>query len=342
MKRYLITFILFSLFGLPLLHLTAAKAEAAQSFLLTVEQPINDTMIVTMHGKNIKDLYGYEVRISFDPDQLELVEAKSSLDGFSVSPMIKNKEIVLAHTKVGNVTGASGDIRIGTLTFKSKKQGTSTVRWESIKTVDHNLSDQTYSVGNSVSLITTKKGFVDLEGHWAKADIELLASKGMIEGMDDDHFVPQAKVTRAQFAALISRALNLKTTTKQNPFTDVTSGSWYELEVNRAYTAGIIQGITESSFAPEKNITREEMAVMIVRASAHISADILGKDSKASISAFADSAAISEWAREDIYTSVRLGIINGRAENKFAPQDQATRAEAAVVIKRLLSTLSLL
>ncbi|MBP1990823.1 S-layer homology domain-containing protein [Paenibacillus eucommiae] len=344
MKHKMIAFILISLLCLPSLLLTTAYAETASSFLLTANKPVGGKIIVTMSGKNIKDLYGYEVRFTFDPDQLELVEAKSSLDGFSVSPIIKKNEIIIAHTKIGNVTGESGDIIIGTLTFKTKKSGTSSLKWESIKAVDHNLSHQTYSVGQSisVSVASVKQGFIDLEGHWAKADIELLASKGIIEGMDEDHFVPEAHVTRAQFAAMISRALKLKVATKQSPFTDVASASWYKDVVNNAYSAGIIQGITGTSFVPERDITREEMAVMIVRATTYASGSSVGENSNVAVVTFADSEAISIWARDGIQTAVRLGIINGRTEDKFVPHGQATRAEAATVIKRLLSALSLL
>ncbi|MBP1988742.1 S-layer homology domain-containing protein [Paenibacillus eucommiae] len=345
MNRKIIVYMLISLLCLPGLVLTTSYAETPSSFLLTANKPVEGTIILTLSGKDIKDLYGYEARFTFDPDQLELVEAKSSLDGFSVLPIIKNNEITIAHTKIGNVAGESGDIDIGTLTFKRKKHGTSTVKWESIKAVDRNLSDHTYIIGKSVSVNLLKRGFLDLGGHWAKADIELLASKDIIEGMDEDHFVPEAHVTRAQFAAMISRALNtlnlktsLKVSMQQSPFTDVAPGSWYKDVVNNAYSAGIIEGVTATSFAPEREVTREEMAVMMVRASTYAAVPLAG-DSKVTLVAFADSELISEWAREGVQSSVRLGLINGRAGDRFVPRDQATRAEAATVIKRFVDLL---
>lgn len=342
MNRKTIVSIILPLLCLLLLLPTSVYAQTAPSFLLTANNPVEGEMTITMSGKNITDLYAYEARLTFDPSMLELVEAKSNLEGFSVSPIIKDNEIILAHTKIGNVTGESGDILIGTLIFKTKKYGKSIVEWTSLETVNHNLTGQTYSIKESVSVNTAKKGFVDLEGHWAKADIELLASKGIIEGMDEEHFVPEAHVTRAQFAAMISRTLKFQTSTKENPFTDVSSDSWYNDVVNRAFAAGVIQGMTETSFAPDRNITREEMAAMIVRASNYASGSETGESHESDLQTFADSEATSEWAREDIQTAVRLGIINGREENRFVPKDQATRAEAAVVMKRLLLSLSLL
>ncbi|MBP1995379.1 S-layer homology domain-containing protein [Paenibacillus eucommiae] len=344
----IIAFFLITLLYLPMLPTGTAQAEAAPSFLLTANKPVDGKITVTMSGTNMKDLYGYEARFTFDPDLLELVEAKSKLDGFSVSPVIKNKEILIAHTKIGNVKGESGDVTIGTLTFKTKKQGTSTVKWESIKAVDSNLSHQTYSVEKSVSVVVDvpvpfKPGFVDLEGHWAKADIELLASKGIIEGMDEKHFVPEAHVTRAQFAAMISRTLNLNlnlnstANTKPNPFIDVGPASWYRDVVNSVYSAGIVEGMTATSFAPDKEITREEMAVMIVRAKLNLEDSTLEKSVPTEGLKFDDMNTISDWALKHVQLAFSSGIINGRTDQLFVPRGNATRAEAAVMIRRLLS-----
>ncbi|RAV20060.1 S-layer homology domain-containing protein [Paenibacillus contaminans] len=340
-KITLFTFIVFFLSCLPIPLLATAYAETAPSFLLTADKPVDGKITLTMSGKNIDDLYGYEAKLTFDPDRLELAKAESELDGFSVQPIVKNNEITLAHTKTGNKAGESGDFIIGTLTFKMKKDGASSVKWISMKAVNRNLAVHTYSVEESVSVASPKKGFIDLDGHWAKADIELLASKGIVEGMDEHHFVPQGQVTRAQFAALISRALKLKTNAEEIPFADVAPDSWYKDVVTSAYSAGIIQGMTETRFAPEKDITREEMAVMIVRAINHVRGSA-SEDTTGAAMTFADSESISEWAKEGIHLSVRLGIINGRTEDRFVPQDRATRAEAATVMKRLLSALNLL
>ncbi|MBP1996987.1 S-layer homology domain-containing protein [Paenibacillus eucommiae] len=330
---------------------TSTNAEISPSFEWTAGKPADGKVILTMRGKSIKDLYAFEARFTFDPGYLDLVEAKASMEGFSVSPIVNQNEITFAHTKIGNVNGESGDMIIGTLTFKLKKQGNSTVRWESLKALDHNLSNQTYTIGKSVTVdakLLPRKVFLDLEGHWAKEDIELLASKGIIEGMDDEHFVPEARITRAQFAALIARALDLKAGgTARSPFTDVAQGSWYEDAVNSAYSVAIIQGKTNISFAPAAPITREEMAVMLMRAKLHssgaTSASVsvsVEKQPTTIVLEFHDIGSISDWAMKDVELAVRLGIMNGRADTKFVPQGLATRAEAAVVLKRLLAGLT--
>lgn len=88
-----------------------------------------------------------------------------------------------------------------------------------------------------------------------------MVGKQIVEGMDDDHFAPDTNVTRAQFATLIAKVLNLKDSADQIPFDDVASGSWYESTVKKAYAASLINGISEHEFAPEKNITRTLHAV---------------------------------------------------------------------------------
>ncbi|RAV11486.1 S-layer homology domain-containing protein [Paenibacillus contaminans] len=319
----------------------SASEEMAPSFEWMADEPADGKVILTMRGKSIKDLYAFEARFTFEPGYLELVEAEANMEGFSVSPIVKQNEITIAHTKIGNVNGESGDMVIGTLTFKLKKQGNSTVRWEAIKALDHNLSDQTYKVGKSVTVDAKrlpKKGFLDLIGHWAKEDIELLASKGIIEGMDNEHFMPEAPITRAQFAALIVRALELKTGgAARSPFTDVAQDSWYEDAVNSAYSARIIQGKTNVSFAPADPITREELAVLLMRAKQFA----LGATSTEKLPPveleFHDIDSISDWAMEDVELVVRSGIMNGRTDASFVPQGLTTRAEAAVVLKRLLA-----
>jgi len=308
-----------------------AYAEAATTFELSAGKITNGQVTFTLSGKNVVDFYGYEAVFSYDPDRLELLEFKSGREGFAITPIIKNNKAIIAHTKLGDVAGDRGNITIGTLTFKFKKYGASTVKWESIKVVTGQSKSTTNTVGKSV---TISKAFVDLNGHWAKKDIEWLAMKGIIEGVDDTHFKPDAKVTRAQFAAMISKALNLQTSTTVAPFDDVPQGAWYAEAVRSAYAAGIIKGVANKSFAPEQEITREEMTVMLMRSGKHVAADTFKNASRALT--FADTGAISKWAVDDITLAVQAGLIKSGLQNKFMPQSKATRAEAAVVIKRLL------
>lgn len=314
----------------------AAKADEAPDFRLETGKPADGKVVITLSAANINNLYGYEAKLSFDSEKFELLGAESGLDGFFVSPIVRKNEIVFAHTKLGDALGDSGDITLGTLTFKLKKYGIAAVKWESVKVVTDKLQSTTMTVGKSAS---AGKVFTDLAGHWAREDIEKLAFEGIIDGMEDDRFVPDAMVTRAQFAAMLVRALNLKAAGGQIPFADVPPASWYRGAVSSAYAAGLVQGVTDGSFAPEQTITREEMTVMIARAGKYASKETFkdtGSEAADSIP-FADAGSISEWALEDIRIAVRTGIVNGRTDDTFEPKSLSTRAEAAVMMKRLLS-----
>ena len=128
----------------------------------------------------------------------------------------------------------------------------------------------TDKAGNSSVAVTVKVtkiiAFTDLQSvPWAKEAIETMAGLGMINGVGNNKFEPNSNVTRAQFATLIVKTLGISGSA-YNPFTDVKSSDWFAKDVALAYQYGIISGVSKTQFAPNRPITREEMAVMMVRA----------------------------------------------------------------------------
>ncbi|MDD9265440.1 S-layer homology domain-containing protein [Paenibacillus sp. GCM10023248] len=338
LKRKLILTTLFC--NLCLTLAAAAPAGAADDVKFEITAPVteadNGEFTVTLKGQNIQDLFAYEVKLGIDANKVEIVKATTAINGFSVPPIVKNNEITFAHTKVGKVDGEKGNVDIGTVTFRAKKAGTTTINWTNIKIVDSKLDSKTFTPNASTNFI---KIFSDLANHWAKSDIMQMVDKKVVEGMDDDRFAPDMNVTRAQFATLLSKALDLKDDTGENPFADVSSGDWFEGSVKKAYAAGLINGIADDTFAPEQNITREEMTAMLLRAKAHATGmnmdDMTVKESVK----FSDETAINDWAKKAVALAVESGLMNGRTEQEFAPQEHASRAESVVVLKRLLAEL---
>lgn len=174
--------------------------------------------------------------------------------------------------------------------------------------------------------------FGDVSNHWAKKEIEYLAARGIIKGVSETSFAPNADITRAEFAALVTRVLGLETGSFGGSFSDVNQNAWYALEVEAAMNAGIVLG-SGGKFNPNSKISREEMAVMIVRAY-----EFQTKQSATGTGSvqFADAASASAWAADAIKAANALGIVNGKTSTTFAPKDQATRAEAATMLYRLL------
>ncbi|UKS24563.1 S-layer homology domain-containing protein [Paenibacillus sp. HWE-109] len=190
---------------------------------------------------------------------------------------------------------------------------------------------------NSVyTVIQSEKSFTDLQGHWAKADIELLANKWIVDGKTDQQFAPELTVTRAEFAAILVRSLGLMEM-KTDGFHDVQPGDWFAGAVSTAYRAGLINGYEDGTFRPNASITREQMVAMMIRAM-----QIGGKEIQADnaiLNRFSDRMAISDWSRAAVSQALVGGLIQGVSDNAFAPNQPATRAQAAAILKRMLLSL---
>jgi len=166
----------------------------------------------------------------------------------------------------------------------------------------------------------------DLTGHWAEAYIGNLVDQGIISGYPDGTFKPEGKITRAEFASILVKGFELPIEGSK-VFSD-TADHWAKNSIAAAYSQGIINGYSENEFGPDDPITREQMAVMIVKA-AQPNTAVSGKT-------FADSDSISEWAREAVSAATGNKIINGYPDNTFRPKGNTTRAEAAVVLSKSL------
>ncbi|MDD9268147.1 S-layer homology domain-containing protein [Paenibacillus sp. GCM10023248] len=181
----------------------------------------------------------------------------------------------------------------------------------------------------------------DLSGHWARKQVEQLASKFLVHGAGDDRFIPDAAITRAEFAALVTRAIGLAAKVNGS-FADVSGTAWYAGAVGAASAAGIVEGDEAHAFKPDASITREEMAVMIVRALraaglAEQAAEGGAVAVDAALARFEDSGSISGYAKAAISEALQAGIVEGMTASTFAPQNNATRAEAAVMLQRMLT-----
>nr|WP_145405093.1 chitobiase/beta-hexosaminidase C-terminal domain-containing protein [Paenibacillus xylanexedens] len=203
-----------------------------------------------------------------------------------------------------------------------------------------------YAVVNSLtnstySLIWHPITFSDVEFHWAKAAVDDMASRMVVNGVDAAHFNPDAAITRAEFAAIMVRALGLPDQTGSAPFNDVSSSDWYVGAVAQAQQYGIIQGYADDMFHPSQTITREEAVVILERAMR-----ITGLENKVSTAApdnanaspaFKDAQYIASWSNSSIIKGLQAGLITGRATGEFAPKASITRAEVAVIIQRLMT-----
>jgi len=175
-------------------------------------------------------------------------------------------------------------------------------------------------------------GFKDIQSHWAKETILELYGKGIVKGQSEENFNPNGSITRAEFTALIVRALGIQGAAGLE-FEDVNESDWFYSVVASAKSAGIINGISQSSFAPNENVTREQMVKIIVGALEYKNKQLQSVDD---MSSYQDSGSVSDWAKDSMGKALAKGIIKGQSESHIAPKAMATRAEAAEVIKRVL------
>lgn len=167
----------------------------------------------------------------------------------------------------------------------------------------------------------------DIKGHWAERYIHELLTKEVMNGYPDATFRPNNSITRAEFATALVRALQL-TKPSGKVFAD-TVNHWAREYIDVAYGHGIIQGYNEQIFAPDEFISREQMAMMIVRAT-----NLYGSSDT---NVFLDDATIAAWAREAVSIATKYELMNGYPDNTFKPKENASRAEAATVIIRALN-----
>ncbi|HEY2494667.1 MAG TPA: Ig-like domain-containing protein [Paenibacillus sp.] len=193
-----------------------------------------------------------------------------------------------------------------------------------------------------VTGITSTKYFGDLNNHWAKDVIDELVSKYVISGRNSAIFAPNKNITRGEFAVFIAKALGLNGDAQAAArFRDVTSTSVEGAYIGAATKAGIISGFPDGSFKAGSFITREQMAIMVVRAMNYTGyKSTLSLTPSQTLKAFKDRAKIQ--SPESVAKVVQEGILQGVTATSFQPKGNATRAQAAVMLKRLLVTVGYL
>ncbi|WP_372631046.1 fibronectin type III domain-containing protein [Cohnella sp.] len=181
--------------------------------------------------------------------------------------------------------------------------------------------------------------FADVAKHWAKDAVNDMGSRMVIGGVGNGLFSPDRDITRAEFAAIVVRALGLKPETGAAPFSDVKESDWYNGAVKTAHAYGLIDGMGDGTFRPNDKITREQAMTIIAEAmkltGLNNGRNAVGTREEA-LEPFADRASAAGWARSGIADSVRSGIVTGRNSATLAPKAYMTRAETASIVQRLL------
>ncbi|WP_245946932.1 tail fiber protein [Paenibacillus cellulosilyticus] len=250
----------------------------------------------------------------------------TDLDGLYVQRTIPAAGDVDASKSTGVWIDEAGELHFVPSTF-------SLVGGKTIVTI-HSPHNSLYAV------VKSNQKFTDIAKHSARTEIELMANKLIVNGQSKGVFAPNSSITRAEFAAILVRSLGLVEATPNKPFKDVKTTAWYAGVVGAASKAGLITGFTDGTFRPNAVITREQMITMIARALAvggydtnkHLSADAL--------KTLLDRSTIAAWAQDAVLLALEADIVQSEDGKTFRPKENATRAECAVMVERMLEALT--
>lgn len=199
------------------------------------------------------------------------------------------------------------------------------------KSSNDGLAAVTTTPPASIGLGAADSAFDDLASvSWATEAINALYSKNIINGIGERKFEPDRSVTREEFITMLVKAAKLKASDISIDFRDVEAGAWYYDMVNIAYINGITEGIGDGLFGTGLKITREDMAVMVHRVFA---TKISNKNIAVQFTDFDD---ISEYAKESVGQLCGAGIVSGMTDGRFVPKGDTTRAQAAVILYKVL------
>lgn len=179
--------------------------------------------------------------------------------------------------------------------------------------------------------------FEDIQGHWAKDSILFAARRGLFQGVSKTRFDPEGGMTRAMLVTVLHRLARLPDGGKAtSPFEDVPEGAWYEEAVRWAYSRGVVMGVSETRFAPEQKVTREQAVAMLWR---YLRTSGLGGGEQAGLEAYPDAGKITDYAQEAFSWAVAVGVVQGTSSGLLDPGLGITRAQAAAILERTVRLL---
>ena len=280
-------------------------------------------------------------------DALRSTEAKAAIE---TRPAYDLSLVYLSGGKETPITSLNGhtiSVRLSYAPAKGEQTGNlyavyvddaGKVEWITKSSYDASLKAVVFETGHfsvyGVGYKNPAPAFTDIHNHWAADNILFAASRGLLSGTSDTTFSPNTGMTRGMFVTALGRLAGINPDSyKTGKFTDVKADAYYAPYVNWAAQNGIVEGVTATTFAPDTNINREQMAVIMANYAKKLGYDL---PKPLQTVTFADNAQISSWAKNAVRAMQQAGILAGKNGNKFDPKGTATRAEVATVLRRFV------
>ncbi|WP_202078794.1 S-layer homology domain-containing protein [Caldalkalibacillus salinus] len=188
----------------------------------------------------------------------------------------------------------------------------------------------------TVPLTAFAEQFRDVEGHWAEKSIRSMLDQGHIQGYPDDTFRPEGSISRAEFSTVVVSILELSGSGHSRGFPDVTRNHWAYNDITIAASNGIVEGYETGLFKPNGNITRAEIAAIAARAL--VEGKELDQIPRVGLG-YKDNADIPSWSKTYVAYASDEGLLGGYLDGSFRAQRPTTRAEAVVILERLIALL---
>jgi len=179
--------------------------------------------------------------------------------------------------------------------------------------------------------------FGDVPNHWAYEAVKYVYANSLMQGTDEAAFAPDENMTRAMLVTVLYRMANFEGAESTHNFADVVSGEWYSDAVAWASSNGIVSGVSENKFAPNEDITREQMALIIYRYAKMQGFDV---SESSTLESFTDTSDVSAWALDAIKWANSVTLVNGTSETTLSPKATATRAQVATILMRFCENIA--
>ncbi len=338
MKRIISCLLIFVM----LMAAIPASAAANKTARLVMDAPygvVGQELEVKIRVENIIDCGIFGMGLKYDHTVLKPTNFINGLkEGETISEEMEKGTYTIAWMIENLDKPLNGDVVIGTLKFKVLKNVNSIM----LKVGDVQIastSEDLQSVTYEEPIIPLYKNhpFTDVTADWYKEAVLFAYNNNLMNGMDKTIFMPDSATTRGMLTAILYRKEFGDETPefKKAPFTDLKQ-NWYKTPINWAYEKGVVKGMTDTTFAPEEKVTREQIAVMMYRYAKYDKMDV---SQKKNLTSFPDAKKVSSWAKEAMEWAYAEGLITGSdidGKVLLAPQGAATRAQIATILMRYI------
>jgi hypothetical protein len=288
----------------PLASMTKVIENAAQSGSFAIMVPAVDYTITCTYGNQTVDICSFKAYVERTIAIPDGVDPTKITTGIVVAP---NGTIHHVPTKVTKITGK-------------------------YYAVINSLTNSTYSV------VWNHIEFSDVANHWAKNAVNDMGSRMIVTGMGNGIYEPGRNITRAEFAAIVVRAMGLEKGMTESAFGDVSALDWFNGYVDTATDYSLIAGYNGESYGPNDLITREQVISILARAMKLTGLSVSLTDSETStlLEKYSDGATVSSYAKTSAAMCIKTGVVTGSSTTTLSPKSYVTRAEVAVMVQRLL------